>query len=76
MSVSQAKVRPIVGRGASLLVLSLALVACADRPPAEDPCLLADRPASLAVLAENSTRNVYALCLEERSDAMLEVLFE
>lgn len=76
MILSQVKLRPTVRHGASPLFLCLALVACADQTPVENPCLLADRLASLAVLVENSTRNVYALCLEERSDAMLEVLFE
>lgn len=61
--------------GGGILLLAM-LSACAERGDVENPCALADRPVSLGVLAENSTRNVYALCLEERMEAMVEALSE
>lgn len=67
---------PMATRFGGGLLLMAMLSACAERAEVENPCVLADRPVSLGVLAENSTRNVYALCLEERMEAMVEALSE
>lgn len=58
------------------LILCIALTGCSGLPAGKEPCSLADRPASLPVLAENSARNVYELCLEEHSDIMLQALLK
>lgn len=73
-SVQHGARAPMAARfGCTLLLLAM-LAACAEHRPVENPCALADRPVSLGVLAENSARKVYALCLEQRMDAIVEAL--
>lgn len=66
--------KPIcVSIGVALLTM---LQGCTERGDMAEPCDLADRPISLGVLAENSTRAIYKSCLDQRTQMMMEALGE